>query len=639
MGNSSTNWIFGTAIMDKLKLQSPDLVQENIANIRKFFPDCVTEAGDEETGKCRLAVDFDRLRQHLSDHVVEGQQERYQLDWPGKREALLAANAPIAKTMRPFQEESVNFGATKNLFIEGDNLDALKLLQKSYLGCVKMIYIDPPYNTGKDFIYKDNFSDSINSFLEKSLQMDQEKNKLIANPEINGRFHSNWLSMIYSRLRLARSLLRKDGVAFISIDDGEVHNLRKVADDVFGERNFVANIVWEKKYAPANDAKWLSDNHDHILLYAKDKDIWRPKALPRSEKQNKRYTNRDNDPRGPWKSGDLSVKTYTEKNDYPITTPSGRIVKPPHGRCWLYPEETLKRMISENRIWFGKNKSNVPSIKRFLSEVKKGVVPLTIWKHDEVGHNQDGRQQLKKLFDDRGYFDSPKPVSLIRRMLYLSDIKEHDIAMDFFGGSGTTAHAVMEMNAEDGVERKFILVQFPESIDEATEAGKSGFANVADIAKERIRRAGREILANDHHSNWSRDVGFRVLKIDTSNVKDAFYYPDKLAQKDFLDMIDNVKEDRTGEDLLFQVLIDWGMDLSLPIRCDTVQSKTVFFVNESELIACFDTGVTEDLAKDLAQRTPSRMIFRDSGFISDATKINVEQIFRQLSPATEIKVI
>lgn len=625
--------------MDQLKMHSPDLSQSNIAKVRELFPGCVTEAHDEVTGELRLSVDFDQLRQELSDHIVEGPQERYRLDWPGKREALLAANAPIAKTVRPFERESVGFARTHNLLVEGDNLEALKILQQAYLGRIKMIYIDPPYNTGNDFIYEDSFSESVDDFLEKSMQADSERNRLVANTETNGRFHSSWLSMMYSRLRLARSLLRNDGVIFISIDDGEVHNLRKAADEIFGEHNFVANIIWEKKYAPSNDAKWLSDNHDHILLYARDKSAWRPRALPRSDEQNQRYTNRDNDPRGPWKSSDLSVKSYSEAYDYPITTPSGRVVNPPHGACWRISQERLREMIADNRIWFGEDGSNVPSIKRFLSEVKDGVVPLTIWKYNEVGHNQIGRQEFKKLFDDRGYFDGPKPVSLLRRALYLSGAGENDIVMDFFAGSGTTAHAVLEANAEDGTSRRFILVQLPEPVGKDTEAGKAGFSNIADITKERVRRAGTRLLEGNSHPAWNRDVGFRVLKVDTSNMKDVFYRPDELSQKDLLDTVDNVKEDRTAEDLLFQVLVDWGVDLTLPIRRETVQGKAVFFVDDNALAACFDRGLTEDLVKELARREPLRVVFRDNGFVSDAVKINVEQIFRQLSPTTEVKAI
>lgn len=625
--------------MKKLDMQTFDNIQKNIEKIQDLFPGCVTETQDHVTGKLTLAIDLPALQQELINYVADESQERYRLDWPGKREALLASNSPTAKTLRPDIEESVSFDATSNVLIEGDNLDALKILQQSFLGAVKAIYIDPPYNTGNDFIYADDFSENSETFLQKSLQSDSDSNKLVANLDTNGRFHSNWLSMIYSRLRLARNLLKEDGVIFISIDDGEVHNLRKAADEIFGERNFVANVIWEKKYAPSNDAKWFSDNHDHILIYARNKDIWKPIALPRTNEQNKRYTNRDNDHRGPWKSSDLSVKSYSATYDYEISTPSGRVVSPPHGACWRVSKERFKDMVNDNRIWFGEDGSNVPSVKRFLSEVKDGVVPLTIWKYGDVGHNQSGRQELKKLFDDRGYFDGPKPVSLLRRIIYLSGANDNDIILDFFAGSGTTAHAVLEANAEDGVNRRFILVQLAEEIEKLTEAGKAGFGTIADITKERVRRAGNKILAAGSHADWNRDVGFRVLKIDTSNMEDVYYRPDEVKQADLLTAVDNVKPDRSAEDLLFQVLVDWGVDLTLPIRRETVQGKTVFFVDDNALAACFDTGITEDLVKELAGHEPLRVVFRDNGFVSDAVKINVEQIFRQLSPTTDVKSI
>ena len=625
--------------MDKMNMRSPDLDQENIAKIREMFPGCVTEAHDEETDRLHLAVDFDQLRQELSGHIVEGPQERYRLDWPGKREAILAANAPIAKTLRPARDESINFEETKSVVIEGDNLEALKLLQSAYLGCVKLIYIDPPYNTGNDFIYADDFSERTDDFLERSAQSDINRNKLVANPDTSGRFHSAWLSMIYSRLRLSRALLRNDGVIFISIDDGEVHNLRKAANEVFGEQNFVANIIWEKKYAPSNDARWFSDNHDHILLYARNKDDWKPRALPRSEKQNRRYTNRDGDPRGPWKSDNLAVKSYSAVYDYEIVTPSGRVVNPPHGSCWRVSKQRLQEMIEQNRIWFGEDGSNVPSVKRFLSEVRDGVVPLTIWKYDEVGHNQAGYQELKKLFAGQAYFDGPKPVSLLRRIIWLSGAKSDDIVLDFFAGSGTTGHAVLESNAEEGTQRRFVLVQLDENVESSSEAGRAGFSTIADITKERLRLVGTRLLEGDCHAEWNRDVGFRAFKVDTSNMKDVYYHPDELEQSDLLDMVDNVKSDRLAEDLLFQVLVDWGVDLTLPIRREIVHDKTVFFVDNNALVACFDRNVTEALVKELAGYNPLRVVFRDNGFVSDAVKINVEQIFRQISPATEVKSI
>lgn len=619
-------------------MQTPNHSQDNITQIRVLFPNCVTETRDNK-GIIKYSVDFDLLRQEISESIVEGPQERYHLNWPGKREALITANAPIAKTLRPCQEESVAFDTTKNLFIEGDNLEALKLLQETYLGKIKMIYIDPPYNTGNDFIYEDDFAENTDEFLKKSNQKDESGNRLVANTESNGRFHSDWLSMMYPRLRLARNLLKDDGVIFISIDDGEVHNLRKICDEVFGEVNFVANVVWEKKYSPSNDAKWLSDNHDHILVYVKHKESWRPKLLPRSDEHNNRYTNKDNDSRGPWKSSDLSVKSYSEKYDYPITTPSGRVVNPPHGTCWRVSSERFTELKDDNRIWFGINNDNVPSLKRFLHEVQDGIVPLTIWKYSEVGHNQIGRQEVKELFDGMGLFDSPKPVSLLSRILHVANLSADDIILDFFAGSSTTAHAVMQLNAEDGGNRKFIMVQLPEACDEKSEAFKAGYPNIAEISKERIRRAGKKIIEGDCHESWEKDIGFRVFKVDSSNMSDVYHIPDAIRQDELDFLISNIKPDRAPEDLLFQVLLDWGVDLTLPIRKEILLGKSVFFVDENALVACFDDTIGEELIKELAKRKPLRVVFRDLGFTSDAAKINAGQSIKQISPDTKVKVI
>ena len=625
-------------MMEKMKMHSPNLTQENIARIRDLFPGCVTEVRGEN-GKLRLAVDFDQLRQELSESIVEGSQERYQLNWPGKREALLAANAPIAKTLRPCREESVDFDTTKNLFVEGDNLEALKLLQETYLGKVKMIYIDPPYNTGSDFIYKDNFNETTEEFLKRSNQIDGLGNRLIANLESNGRFHSDWLSMMYPRLKLAKNLLREDGVIFISIDDDEVSNLRKMCDEVFGEENFIANIVWQKKFAPQNDATYFSDMHDHILLYAKlakrsknDGQGWNMSLLPRTDSQNAAYKNPDNDSRGVWQSGDLSVKTYSAKNDYPITTPSGRVVHPPASRCWLVDERRFKELVADNRIWFGMDGNGVPRLKRFLSEVQDGTTPVTWWTYQECGHNQEAKQELKALIPDADtIFDTPKPVRLLIRMLHLATKNDPDaLILDFFAGSGTTAQAVLEMNLRDGGRRKYVLIQIPEPIVEKT-------ITIAELTKNRLRRAGEMIRSE--HPDWKGDTGFRVLKIDSSNMKDVYYTPDLTDQGKLKLLVDNIKSDRTSEDLLYQVLLDWAVDLSLPIVKKLIQNKEVFFVDENALLACFDYEITENFVMELAGFKPMRVVFRDKGFISDAVKINVEQIFKQLSPGTDVKSI
>lgn len=626
--------------MDKLKMHSPDLSQDNIAKIRELFPGCVTEARDEATGAVRLAVDFDQLRQELSDHIVDGAQERYRLDWPGKREAIATANGPEAKTLRPSHEESVLFETTNNLFIEGDNLEALKLLQRSYLGRVKLIYIDPPYNTGNDFVYADDFAQGSDEFLRKSMQRDETGKRLVANADSNGRFHSDWLSMIYPRLKVARTLLSQDGAIFISIGEHEYANLKKIGDEVFGGENFVNTIIWEKRYSPQNAAKWFSESHDFILVYARDKMNWYPNLLERTEEMNARYRNLDNDPRGVWKPADATAQAGhgTKSQFYEITAPNGKRHRPPNGRCWVYTQEVFQRMVDDDRIWFGEDGNNAPAIKRFLSEVKQGTVCQTIWKYNEVGHSQEAKKEVNKLFPEASVFDTPKPVRLLKRVLRLAT-DEKSIVLDFFAGSATTAHAAMQLNADDGANRTVISVQIPEPTAIGSVAREVGYNTISDIAKERIRRAGKSILVGECHPEWNRDVGFRVLKVDTSNMKDVYYRPDEVKQADLIESVENVKQDRTSEDLLFQVLVDWGVDLRLPIRREILHGKAVFYVDDNALVACFDRGITEELVKELAIQEPLRVVFRDNGFISDAVKINVVQIFRQLSPTTDVKSI
>lgn len=621
-------------MMEKMKMYSPNLTQENIARIRELFPGCVTEAKGED-GQLKLAVDFDHLRQELSESIVEGPQERYHLDWPGKREALFTANAPIAKTLRPCREESVNFDITKNLFIEGDNLEALKLLQETYLGKIKMIYIDPPYNTGNDFIYEDDFAENSEDFLRRSNQKDESGNRLVANTEANGRFHSDWLSMMYPRLRLAKILLSDEGVIYISIDDGEVGNLRKLADQVFGEDNFIANIIWQKKYTRSNDAKWFSDNHDHILCYGKDKQKVRLQMLPRTDEQLAAYINPDNHQKGVWKATPLHSKSGI--NTSPYTFKNGITWKPPIGTYRRFNDESMKKMDEDNEIWFGADGTQLPSRKSFLCDVKGGVTPVTLWPYDEVGHSHEANNELKEL-EIGGIFNNPKPTRLLKRALILATNSD-DLILDFFAGSATTAHAVMQLNAEDGGNRKFVMVQLLEPCDEKSEAFKAGYKTIAEISKERIRRAGNKILKDECNENWNKDIGFRVLKIDSSNMAEVYYTPDAIEKDLLSDQINNIKPDRSPEDLLFQVLLDWGVDLTLPIRKQTIQGKSVFLVDENALVACFDKGVTEKLVKELAQFEPLRVVFRDNGFVSDAVKINVEQIFKQMSPGTEVKSI
>ena len=564
--------------------------------------------------------------------------ERYRLDWPGKREAAKVANTPTTKTLRPCRDKSSDFDITENVVIEGDNLEALKLLQRSYLSRVKLIYIDPPYNTGNDFIYRDNFHQDRAEHSLASSQVSEAGEKLVANPESNGRFHSDWLSMMYSRLRLARNLLREDGVIFISIDNGEEHNLRKVCDEIFGEPNFVADIIWEKKFAPANDAKWFSDTHDYILVYAKNKLNWSPQLLPRTEKQNQRYKNDDGDPRGNWIGDNLSVKSYTEKYDYPITTPTGRKVWPPKGRCWTCSQERLEQLIAENRIWFGKDGDKVPTIKRFLSEVKEGIVPVTIWKHEDVGHNATGRRELKDLFDGQGIFDNPKPVSLLERIIHVANVQHGDIVLDFFAGSGTTAHAVMKYAAEKSLKLNFVLNQLDETTKEDSHAFKAGYARISDVTIDRIKRA-RKAIEGVYQKFSFQDYGFRTFKVDSSNLKDNYYNPTEITQDLLPSLIDTVKPERTNsEDLLFQVICDAGIELTLPIEEVKIADASVFVVGHDpvQLIACFVGELSQELFKELVRRRPRKLIFRQSMFPSDAEITNVIEFFKQKAPEIDV---
>lgn len=626
--------------MEKLKMHSPNLTQDNIARIRDLFPGCVTEASCSD-GSVRLVVDFDQLRQELNESIVEGPQERYHLNWPGKREALLTANAPIAKTLRPCRNESVDFDTTRNLFIEGDNLEALKLLQETYLGKVKLIYIDPPYNTGRDFVYEDDFASSAAEYFSKSSQVDEERNRLVLNSEANGRFHSDWMSMIFPRLKLARNLLTDDGLIFISIDDNEVARMRGICDEVFGGENFVACIVWQKTLTRRNDARLFSSAHEYVLVYARDIGKAKIERVEADEKQRATYANRDNDPRGDWLPIPFHAPNIRPNLTYPITTPGGRVLMPPAGRCWSTTQEKFKELVADNRIYFGKDGNGMAQRKKFWSEREDGMVPWTWWPFDYAGENREATKELKDLFDNENPFDAPKPTKLIRRILNLVAAQDGDIFLDFFAGSGTSAHALMAVNAEDGVNRRFIAVQVAEPCGEDSEAHRKGFPTISAITLERLRRCGKAILSSSGHDGWRRDVGFRRLQIDTSNMADVFYAPDALSQGTLTGLTDNIKSDRTPEDLLFQVMLDWGVDLALPIAQQTIQGKDVFRVDGNALAACFDAhgGIDEDFVKELAKVQPLRVVFRDAGFKDSSVKINVEQIFKLLSPATEVKCI
>ncbi|WP_198403145.1 site-specific DNA-methyltransferase [Faecalibacterium prausnitzii] len=631
--------------MDNLKMHSLDGVQRNIDLIGKLFPNAITEV--KRNGKVEHAIDFDVLRQELSDSIVEGREERYQFTWPDKKKAMLAANAPITATLRPVVADSVGKDGTpggfdsENLYIEGDNLEVLKLLQETYLGKVKMIYIDPPYNTGNDFVYEDDFAQSADEYMGNSGQYDEEGNRLVTNTENNGRFHTDWLNMIYPRLRLAKDLLTDDGAIFISIDDNEIDNIRKVSDEVFGSCNFYAEIVWQKRTSP--DARFnLGAAHDYILVYAKnwEKLRYSLNKEPLSADRASQYKNPDNDSRGEWASVDITGQTghATSSQYYEITTPGGLKMKPPAGRCWALSESTFLSLVADNRIWFGEDGNSRPRQKKFLSESEGGNA-WTWWTNSEVGHNQEGAKDVKELLGTGDIFTNPKPVRLIKRILYLAT-KKDGIVLDFFSGSSTTAHAVMQLNAEDGGHRKFIMVQLPEKTDEKSEAYKAGYKNICEIGKERIRRAGRKIKEDAGlTAPADLDIGFRCLRLDSSNMENVYYMPEETRQQDLFSLVDNVKPDRTPEDLLFQVMLDLGVLLSSPIEVKEIEGKRVFNVAEGFLLACFDHDVTEETVKAIAQMKPYYAVFRDSSMANDSVATNFDQIFETYSPDTVRKVL
>ena len=625
--------------MDKLRMQSSNGVEDNIMKIAQLFPDCVTETVDEKSGQPKHLIDFEKLKQNLSDSVMSERAERYQFTWPDKSKAILLANSPINATLRPCREDSVDFDNTQNLYIEGDNLDVLKCLKETYLHKVKMIYIDPPYNTGNDFVYEDDFAQSSEEYLANSGQFDEQGNRMFTNAESNGRFHTDWLNMIYPRLKVARDLLTDDGVIFISIDDNEAKNLKNISDEIFGERNFLAQIVWERAFAPINLMKHFSPSHDYIICYAKNIEKAICHGIERSKEANDRYSNPDNDPRGVWSSSDISVGPAIQDNIYTITTPSGREVEPPAGRSWRLSRNAFRERLRDNRIWFGPDGDGVPRIKRFLSELRKtGITPMTIWKHNEVEHSQAATQKLAKLFDGKKYFDYPKPVPLIERCLQLYTNKD-SLILDFFSGSATTAHAVMQLNSEDGGNRKFIMVQLPEKTEEKSEAFKAGYKNICEIGKERIRRAGKKIKEESPLTTQDLDTGFRVLKLDSTNMQDIYYSPKDISQADLFSQVDNVKPDRTGEDLLFQVMLELGATLDSKIETTMVAGKTIYNVAEGYLVACFEPDVTDDVVKSIAQMQPAYAVLRDTSMKDDSTATNFEQIFKTYSPDTVTKIL
>ena len=626
--------------MDKLKMQTVDGVQNNIAKMAELFPECITEARNQ-MGGVKKAIDFDKLRQLLSSEIVEGNEERYQFTWPDKRKAVLAANAPINATLRPCREESVDFDTTQNLYIEGDNLDVLKCLKETYLHKVKMIYIDPPYNTGNDFVYEDDFAQSSADYLANSGQFDEQGNRMVTNPESKGRFHTDWLNMIYPRLKVARDLLTEDGVIFISIDDNEVENLRKVCDEVFGESNFIANFIWEKRLNREN-RKEVSSRHDYILCYCKyHNDSQRCiHLLPMNEKALANYGNPDNDPRGLWKSDPAHAQGGhgTKGQFYTLIAPNGKKHELPSGRCWLFTKPVMQKAIADNRIWFGKDGNGVPRIKTYLNAKERGLTPESILFAKDVSTNEKAKNDLKALFGGTAVFETPKPTELLRLFVSLTS-EEDDLVLDFFSGAATTAHAVMQLNAEDGGNRKFIMVQLPELTDEKSEAYKAGYKNICEIGKERIRRAGKKIKADNPLTTQHLDTGFRVLKLDSSNMKDVYYSPKDTEQRDLFSLVDNVKDDRTGEDLLFQVMLELGATLDSKIEEREVDGKTIYCVADGYLVACFDREVTDEVVTDIAKMQPMYAVLRDTSMADDATATNFEQIFKTYAPNTTTKIL
>ena len=623
--------------MNKLNMQTTNIVDENIKRIGELFPNCLTERLDEN-GKPETAIDFDLLRQELSKSIVEGPEERYQFTWPDKRNAIRLANAPTTDTLRPCREESVDFDTTQNLYIEGDNLQVLKLLRENYLGKVKMIYIDPPYNTGNDFVYNDDFAQSAGEYIHNSGQEDEEGNRLVANTESNGRFHTDWLNMIYPRLKVAKDLLSEDGVIFISIDDNELENLKKLCNEVYGEHNFIANIIWQHSIQPKGYLDTFSVHHNHILLYKKNTYKLVPQA--RKEEDNIAYSNPDNDPNGPWRSGDVRNALYRPNLIYDIVSPSGKIIKPCENG-WRWSKETVEEKIKTGEIIFSSDETRI--IRKIYLKNLEGRAPETIWFGKEVGTTRDGVGELKALFG-KTPFDTPKPVNLLKKILSFCDEKEYRV-LDFFSGSATTAHAVMQLNAEDGGNRKFIMVQLPEATDEKSEAYKAGYKNICEIGKERIRRAGKKILEEQQAKQADLfseeqnplDTGFRVLKLDSSNMQDVYYSPEQFNEDLLFE--DNIKHDRTDEDLLFQAMIELGIELSAKIEKQELAGKTVWSVANGYLTACFDTDVSETTITEIARQKPYYFVMRDSSLATDNVADNFEQIWAEYSKETIRRII
>jgi len=623
--------------MDKLDLQTPNFTDENIQKLSELFPNCVTEDSDGKT------INFDLLKQELSNHIVEGNKERYELSWPGKAESLVVANAPINKTLRPNREQSKNFDDTENLYIEGDNLEVLKLLQETYLGKVKMIYIDPPYNTGNDFVYRDNFTQDKAEYDEESGNIDDEGGRLVSNPDSNGRYHSDWLSMMYPRLKLATNLLKEDGSIFVSINEHEVSSLKLILDQVFGENNFIGMVTISKGTTTGQDAKKIGSSVDYLLVYAKNILSFELTGLPLSVKDKERFKEQDD-------KGYFSKLQFrkTGTNDrrgdrpnlfYELIAPDNSKILPygPGGyeSRWRTSHKTFLEWEKENLIvWQKKEGKYIPYVKYYLEGRTKQVSNL--W--NDLEGNKKASLTVKELFKDK-VFDFPKPISLLKRCIKISSVSQDEIILDFFSGSSTTAHAIIEINAEECINRKFIMIQIPEATNEESEAYKAGFKTITEIGKERIRLAGKKIKEeNAEKENIDKlDVGFRVLKVDSSNMKDIYFTPDETNQSNILDLASNIKEDRNSEDLLFMVLLNWGIDLSAKIEKKEIEGKEVYFVDDNYLAACFDENIDEHFVKTLIDHKPLKVVLKDSSFASSSVKINVEQIFVQAN--IEAKVI
>ena len=611
--------------MEKMRLESLNLTSQNVEKIEALFPNCITESKDEN-GQLKKSVNFKMLKQMLSEDIVDGE-EAYEFTWVGKKESIVEANKPIRKTLRPAPEESVDWDNTENLYIEGDNLEVLKLLQESYLGKVKMIYIDPPYNTGNDFIYNDDFKVSNEEYAEESGEYDEDGNRMFKNTDSNGRFHSDWCSMIYSRLLVAKNLLREDGVIFISIDDNEVDNLKKICDEVFGEDNFISQIAWRRTDNQPNIGNFATVK-EYILCYAKVYKNIELGRLELSEKARKEY--RYSDEKGLFRRGILLDKTRG-RHYYKVITKTGNILNGP----WMKTEKDFKKLDAAGMIYWTSGGDEQPYSKIYLDE-SKGQIPNDFW-GIEFGTNQRASLELEKIFGDR-LFDFSKSVLLLSNLLKIG-VRKNDLIMDFFSGSAATAHAIMQANAEDGGNRKFIMVQLPEETDEKSEAYKAGYKNICEIGKERIRRAGNKIKSKNQLLTSDLDIGFRVLKVDSSNMKDVYYSPSEISQ-DFLSALEsNIKEDRTDLDLLFGCLLEWGLPLSLPYKSIEINGCIVHNYNDGDLIACFEENISENVMKEIAKLTPLRAVFRDSSFENSAEKINTSEIFKLLSPDTKIKVI